>query len=133
MPYIPTYERVMWRDLYTAKSPYDLFLFHEKYLLSPAQILDFLTENEKLGYLIRTKGHASLTNKGKRHAWANRHRIFERGVDRSWRPESTPISWKNADISTTRKIHFSRLDRRILNLTSKQFLAEISNGNGTDG
>lgn len=78
-----SYERVMLATLFKSVDWVDLFIFHERYLLSPGQVASFIRRFEDAGLVAADIMAAKLTDLGRRWVLANRQAIFLT-PDRVW-------------------------------------------------
>lgn len=130
---LETYERVIFRDLFSTESSLNVFHFHEKYQLSPAQIYAFTNEYQPKGFVTMIEETISLTTEGKKYIWANRFSIFEKSLKRSWRPTKEPKNWNEQTNLDFLAPHYKHLDKRLINLNKENFLnILLRRNNGTD-
>lgn len=131
MENIQTYERVIFRDLFSMEGGLDIFCFHEKYQLSPGQVYAFVSEYEPKGLVKVESDNISLTTEGKKYAWKNRFSIFEKSVKRSWRPSKEPENWKEETDLGFLAPHYKYLDKRFQSLSKEDFLNTLRRNSGT--
>src|SRR5689334_20346450 len=78
--------------LYSTKDWVDLYVLHERFLLSPGQILSSSERFGKLGVLEADGLRARLTSRGRRWVVEHRNVLLQSGRDRSWTsPSLRPI------------------------------------------
>lgn len=71
-----SYERECLSALFASSDWLDMFVFHEKYLLSPGQVASFMRRFEEGSVIEAQGGRARLTEFGRRWVLANRAVIF---------------------------------------------------------
>lgn len=78
-------DREILRVLYAEQEWKEIYFFHEKYLLSPAQLSRTVRKLEELG-IIESSGHMiKMTDFGRSWLLANRHEVFYKFGDMRWK------------------------------------------------
>lgn len=120
-----TYERLLFRELFPAKEGKDVFYFHEQYQLSPAQIYAFITEYGSRELVKMNGTKIFLTEMGRQKIWQRRFVIFEKSVDRTWRPPGETLAWNNKPELDLPPLHYKSMDKRFHSLNKEDFLAKL--------
>lgn len=132
MEEVSTYERVIFRQLFSVPEGLDIFYFHERYQLSPAQLYAFISEYSPLNYAHIAEDKIYLTQKGKFFVWKNRFFIFENKYKKSWRPNKETKGWKSIRSLDNVSPHYKWIDKKFNDLNKNTFLNTLRRANGTD-
>jgi hypothetical protein len=84
--------RELLRDLFKAPGGLELFHFHEKYQVTPAQILVAVEPLLRLGVIESEAHRIRLTTYGRKWVVANRARIFLQSIDQFWKTPPVALS-----------------------------------------
>lgn len=80
-----TADREIFKGLYEAASPLPIYHFHEKYLLSPAQVARFVRIFGGEGLVEIDNHHISLTEHGRKWLLVHRHDVFFSIGEKYWK------------------------------------------------
>lgn len=93
-------DREILRDLYTASGWVEVYFFHKKYLLSPAQITRTIRKLEELKIVEVSDYKIRMTEFGRKWLLANRRQVFLRPDDMSWKNTSSKVAYNDDENST---------------------------------
>lgn len=91
----------------------ELYFFHEKYKLSPAQLVRTLDKFIALECIKITSGSVELTEKGYKWIFINRKRLFLQKKNKFWRNTNEDITQEQISIGDIYRIKKNRLDEGI--------------------
>lgn len=84
-------DRELLRDLYAGGDWMDIYYFHQKYLLSPAQISRAIRKLKSLKLVESMDYKIKLTDFGCRWLLSNRRQVFLKPKDMEWKTPSSKV------------------------------------------
>lgn len=91
----------------------DLYFFHEKYLLSPAQLLRTTNKFIKEGIIELKNEVATLTPKGEKWIIYNRKTLFLNEKDKYWKEIPSKMRQNSIGIKDLYKPYRNKLDKEL--------------------
>ena len=85
-------DREILRDLLVGNKAISIFVFHQKYLLSPGQLARVARKYSEMGIIAVNGDHLSLTDSGRAWVIRNRRKIFRCSEISTWK--KTPDEFK---------------------------------------
>jgi hypothetical protein len=107
-------EREIIRDLFESNDWVDLFVFHERYMLSAGQLAHTVRMLNDMNLLDIESFRVKLNQRGRRWVLANRHDLFLREDQRFWarRPVKSWVQEEQLDPATPYMPTTKRLQQR---------------------
>lgn len=102
MMYIFSEDIEFMRELYIYNSV-SLYFFHEKYMLSPAQLGRTIRKFTDIECVILNENRIELTEKGRKWIIANRRELFLKTKEKYWKNIPIEMAQKTFKISDTYK------------------------------
>ena len=102
-------DREILRDLFKSKGGCDLYSFHTKYHLSPAQLSRSLGKFLANGVIERDGERIFLSDYGRKWVLANRHSIFFFARNMNWKRTLAYLTWKTSDENQPYQLKIGKL------------------------
>lgn len=102
------------RELYIHNSV-NIYFFHEKYMLSPAQLGRSIRKFTDIGCICLNEDCINLTENGRRWIIANRRILFLSSKDKYWKKVPVEMTQKVLNVADTYRPH--KLDSELFKVT----------------
>ena len=103
------------RELYIYNSV-SMYFFHEKYMMSPAQLGRTIRKFTKIGCIRISDSDIELTENGRRWIIANRRELFLKAKEKYWKNIPIEMAQEKFKINDTYKPITKKLDSELFNL-----------------
>lgn len=104
------------KELYY-KNRLDLYFFHEKYRLSPAQLARTIRKFEELDLIVLSCDQVILLDKGRSWIFANRKNIFLKEKSKYWKVIPVKMCQKVLGVNELYKPNRKKIDKELFENT----------------